>query len=138
LLLVIAGAAAVWKFASVWLGDPGVSTLAASTFAFYCGRQWALSSYGEFYVMFPTLLAARTLLQRGRTRAEAQMFAGVMLGVAFFFKQTAVFDAGGLWIAFLIVERPAVRLALRAALLVAGGFLLVAVAVSAVFLIQHA
>lgn len=110
-----------------WTNDFEAALAAAALCAWLLGRPWALSSYGEFYMLLP-LLASVWLLQDARPRWAA---AGALWGAAFFLKQVAVFDAAALAAGFALIRRPRPASAARSLARAALGFGAVAAAVAA-------
>jgi len=106
LVLVLVGAFLVRGIARRWLGNEPTALLAAIVFVFALGRHWAMSSYGEFYTIFPTLAAVFLLFfPPSRMRFRSRMFtAGALFSTAFFIKQVAAFDAAALALAWVIVS----------------------------------
>jgi hypothetical protein len=110
-----------------WTERRAAALTAAVCCAWLLGQGWAMSSYGEFYMLIP-LLGSVLVLQGPRPRWAA---AGALWGVAFFFKQVAVFDAAALAAGFLWLSGARPRDAARAAGAALGGALSVAGAVAA-------
>jgi len=130
--LVCGGAFMVRRLVARWTADRDCALAAALLFAWLLGRDWAVSSYGEFYTLFPVLLSA-LLLQAKQPRWAA---VGALWGVAFFFKQVAVFDAAALTAGFLLLRRRPAAEAARAALRIAAGGAVVTAVVAAYFALK--
>jgi hypothetical protein len=130
--LVFGGAWMVRRLVARWTADRDCALSAALLFAWVLGRDWALSSYGEFYTLFPILLSA-LLLQAKKPRWAA---AGALWGAAFFFKQVAVFDAAALAAGFLLLRRRPAAERARASLLIAAGGAAASAAVAAYFILN--
>lgn len=100
ILFILAGAVVVRKILYFWLKDGRSSWLGSILFIFFLGHfHWTHSSFGEFYILFPVLCAAYLFFTR-----RAPALAGFLLGVAFFFKQVALFDAAALLIYLLVFD----------------------------------
>jgi hypothetical protein len=124
-LLTLGGAWLTRRLALLWTRDRDCAIAAALLFVALLGRDWSLSSYGEFYLLFPVLLAA-VLLQ---ARSPRWLFVGLLWGTAFFFKQVAAFDAAALTSAVLLTRRrPAGESARSLAAAAAGGAMVLAAA----------
>lgn len=100
-LLVLGGAWVARGLVRGWTRDRDCGLAAALLFVALLGRDWALSSYGEFYTIFPILLSA-ALLERER---PAWFSVGLLWGAAFFLKQISVFDMAALAGAALFLRR---------------------------------
>ncbi|MEK7383008.1 MAG: hypothetical protein AAB262_06950, partial [Elusimicrobiota bacterium] len=100
-LLVLGGAWTARGLVRGWTRDRDCGLAAALLFVALLGRDWALSSYGEFYTIFPILLSA-ALLERER---PAWFSVGLLWGGAFFLKQVAVFDAAALAGGYLFLRQ---------------------------------
>lgn len=100
-LLVLGGAWVTRGLVRDWTRDRDCGLAAALLFVALLGRDWALSSYGEFYTIFPILLSA-ALLERER---PAWFSVGLLWGGAFFLKQISVFDMAALAGAALFLRR---------------------------------
>lgn len=128
-LLVLGGAWLARGLVRRWTGDRDGGLVAGMLFVWTLGREWALSSYGEFYALFPVLLSV-LLMSRPAPRWT---LVGMLWGAAFFLKQTAVFDALALAGGWLLLSRPRLPEAAAAAAKAACGALAVAAAVAAYF-----
>jgi hypothetical protein len=73
--------------------------------AHYLGRRWGLSSYGEFYLLLPILASAWLLFFRPRRSRMSLLLVGGLWAAAFFIKQVALFDAAGLALGYLLLDR---------------------------------
>jgi hypothetical protein len=130
--LVFGGACLARRLVARWTSDRDCALAAALLFAGLLGSDWALSSFGEFYMIFPILLSA-VLMQKEKPPWFA---VGLLWGTAFFLKQVAVFDAAALAVGFILLRRrPAAELARSAALIAAGGAALTAAA--AVYFVRN-
>ncbi|MBI5245997.1 MAG: hypothetical protein HY923_02375 [Elusimicrobia bacterium] len=121
--LVLGGAELVRRLVARWEAGRDAALAAALLFVWLLGREWALSSYGEFYTMFPILLSAYLL----QAKKPAWLAVGALWGMAFFLKQVAVYDAVALTLGFLLWRRPS------AVARIAAGGLAVTAAVAAYF-----
>lgn len=138
LLLIFGGALAMRRAALAWLKDETLAFLAALLFVLPFRHEWTLSSYGEFYALFPLLLSLRPLFFNPDPSPPRGFMAGLLWAGAFFFKQTAVFDAAALCLGFLFFGAAPVRHKARACLAALLGALSVSLAVSAYFASQGA
>ena len=127
--LVFGGALLVRRIVARWTADRDSALAAALLFTGLLGRGWALSSFGEFYVIFPILLSV-VLLQEKKPHWFS---VGLLWGTAFFLKQVAVFDAAALAAGFLLLRRRPAAEVVRAAALAAAGGAAVAAAVAVYF-----
>jgi len=132
LVLVFLGAVLVARIALEWLESRWLALLGGSIFAYYCSYLWAWSSYGEFYAIFPVLLSVWLLFFSVGLRAKS-FVVGCLWAAAFFFKQVAVFDAAGLYLAYLYWNRVTLRVKTSATLYLTLGFLTVTAAVGVWF-----
>lgn len=114
--LVFGGACLVRRLAARWEAGRDAALAAALLFVWLMGREWALSSYGEFYTIFPILLSA-VLLQ---AKKPSWFAVGALWATAFFLKQVAVYDAAALTFGFLLWRRPAGFLKIAAGALMIG------------------
>jgi hypothetical protein len=138
LALVLLGAFMIRGIARRWLVNEPSALLAAMIFVFALGRLWAMSSYGEFYTIFPTVAAAALLFfPPPRMRLPWRMLAvGALFSTALFIKQVAVFDAAALSLTWLAVSPEDWRRKRQAlGWLLLGG--LVVVAVIAAYFFAH-
>lgn len=127
--LVFGGALLVRRLAARWTADRDCALAAALLFAGLLGRDWALSSYGEFYVIFPLLLS----VVLSQAKKPLWFAVGLLWGTAFFLKQVAAFDAAALAAGFVLLRRRPAAEAVRAAVLAAAGGAAVVAAVAAYF-----
>ncbi|MFH2203816.1 MAG: hypothetical protein ABIJ96_11915 [Elusimicrobiota bacterium] len=130
-VLIFGGALAVRRAAVKWLASPALALLTAFLFAACFRWGWAQSSHGEFYALLPTLWAAHILLFSKDLSPRRLFAAGLLGGVAFYLKQTALFDTAALWAIALHRSRPGRRAATAAAL--AGGFAAVTAVITLYF-----
>lgn len=138
LLLVFLGALLIGGMAFEWLGSRMLGVLGGVLFIFYCSRSWAISSYGEFYLIFPVLCSAWLLFFGNEPKRPATYYVvGLLWGIAFFFKQTASFDAIGLYLGYLYLGRASKETKMAATGLMALGVLSV-VALISVYFLYHA
>jgi hypothetical protein len=135
LVLVLLGAFMIRGIARRWLVSEPSALLAAMIFVFALGRPWAMSSYGEFYTIFPTVAAAALLFfPPPRMRLPWRMLAvGALFSTALFIKQVAVFDAAALSLTWLAVSPEDRRQKLQALGWSALGGLVVVAAIAAYF-----
>jgi hypothetical protein len=133
LLLVLLGAVLVGRLAFQWLENRALSFTGAFLFILYCSAVWALSSYGEFYMMFPLLLSVGLLFFSHRPTGLGHYVTGVLWGVAFFFKQVAVFDVIAIYLAYVCLARTSRKSKETATGLMMLGLASVAAAVSVYF-----
>lgn len=133
-LLALGGAWLARGLVRSWNGDAGAARAAGLLLLWLLGRPWALSSYGEFYTLFPALLSLWLL---GLPRPPFAVV-GALWGAAFFVKQTAAFDAAALAAGWWLLRRPRRAEALVAAARAAAGACAVAAAVAAYFLAHGA
>lgn len=95
-LLIFGGALIVYRIIRNWLEKPSTALIGAILFVVGFRWDWAQSSHGELYAIFPLLAAAYLLLFAKKRTSRSLLGAGVLFGVAFYFKQTALFDAAAL------------------------------------------
>jgi hypothetical protein len=135
LALVLLGAFMIRGIARRWLVNEPAAVLAAMIFVFALGRLWAMSSYGEFYAIFPTVAAAALIFfPPPRMRLSLRMLAvGALFSIALFIKQVAVFDAAALSLTWLAVSPEDRRQKLQALGWSALGALVVVAAIAAYF-----
>jgi hypothetical protein len=105
LVLVFLGALLSARIAFEWFRSHVLGMLAASLFIFYCSNAWAWSAHGEFYAMFPVLLSVWLLFFVRYPAGLISYLVGALWAVAFFLKQVAAFDALGLYLAYLTLDR---------------------------------
>ena len=103
LLLVYLGAWVVRKF-FLHL-DNTAATFAAVLFVLFLGQEWATSSHGDFYSVFPMLFSSYFILCRKDFSLLTASAVGFLWGIAFFFKQTAFFEAIALFLIFLFFRK---------------------------------
>jgi hypothetical protein len=138
LLLVFLGALLIAKIAFEWLGSRALGLLGGCIFILYCSGWWALASFGEFYLIFPVLLSAWLLYFVKRPGIPVHFFTGFLWGVAFFFKQIAIFDAIGLFLGYSLLNRTSKKTMAPAAASMVLGFVSVAAVISIYFLRRDA
>jgi hypothetical protein len=137
LLLVFLGALLIGRIASEWLASRPLGLLGGALFIFYCSRPWAISSYGEFYLIFPVLCSVWLLFFTIEPKHPVIFcLTGFLWGVAFFLKQVAAFDAMGLYLGYLYLGRGSARSKLVATGLMALGFTSVA-ALTSFYFVYH-
>jgi hypothetical protein len=123
LLCIVAGAGLVRRIGGERCRDFWSALAAALFFVYFLGvPDWSLSSYGEFYALFPVLAAARLLLSPRRLSSRETLVVGMLFGTAFFFKQTAAFDAAALLAAAGFIKSPSRKEAVRSLLRLCAGF----------------
>jgi hypothetical protein len=93
-----------------------------------------LASFGEFYSIFPVLLSVWFLYFVKRPEIPVNYLTGFLWGVAFFFKQIAIFDAIGLYFGYLWLNRTSKKTMATATGSMALGFVSVAASISIYFL----
>lgn len=136
LCLVFLGALLVRRIALGWLGSGPLALLGGCVFVYYCSRLWASTAYGEFYTVFPILLTVWLLYVWTGPRRVAYYATGFLWGVAFFLKQSAAFDAIGLYLGYLWLSRESKTNKTGATGLLACGFLSLT-AVTAMYFVYH-
>ena len=139
-LLVLLGAVLVGRLVFTWLVNRRLAFLGGLLFIFYCSRMAAPSpsTYGEFYAIFPILLSLQVLHFSKCPEPQAHYLTGFLWGVAFFFKQTAIFDALGLFAGYIYLTRMPRARKTTATGWMALGFISVVAAISAYFLCHGA
>jgi len=133
-LLVFLGALLIAKISFEWPGSRTLGLLGGCIFIVYCSRWWALAAFGEFYSLFPVLLSVWLLYFVKRPGIPVNYFRGFLWGVAFFFKQIAIFDAIGLYLGYLYLHRTSKKTMAAATGFMALGFVSVAALISIYFL----
>jgi hypothetical protein len=134
LILIALGALLVRRICARWLADDSCGLLAALLFVFYFAFRWAQSSYGEFYAVFPVLLSAEWLLFSPGAAWRNCFLAGASGAVAMLFKQVAVFDLLGLYLAFLFFHHSGLRGKVTSSLLLIAGIAAVFLPVGALLM----
>lgn len=130
LLLVGAGGILVYRIAASWFGRGVPSLLSAMVFVFYLGRQWALSSFGRFYALFPILLSVYFMFGRRHGSRRTYILCGLLWATAVFLIQVAILDVIALYLFLLLFRRESPPRRLEASLYLALGGLAVVAGVS--------
>lgn len=137
LVLVFLGALLISRIAFEWLGNRTLGLVGGALFIFYCSRPWAVSSYGDFYLIFPVLCSFWLLFFTNPPQRPATLYvSGFLWGIAFFLKQIAAFDAMGLYLGYMYLSRASIRSKAAATGLMALGFLSV-VALTSIYFVYH-
>ena len=123
--ILYAGALLIRKLALALYSDTSIADLAAILFVFYLGLSWAPDSFGEFYSVFPILLALYLLLTRQTISAKTSLAIGILCWTAFYFKQIAFFDIVPLAILMLFIRKEPLRTKMRNVLFLLPAFAIV-------------
>jgi hypothetical protein len=133
-LYILSGAVLLYRLVSEWLDNTPAASISAVGFILLFRADWAQSSHGEFYALVPLLAAANLLLCGKEITRPKRLFAGFCFGLAFYLKQTAIFDAVALSAGALWIQRRKEKNFLSDFAEIAGGFLIVTGLISLYFL----
>ncbi|MBN2144786.1 MAG: hypothetical protein JW774_09210, partial [Candidatus Aureabacteria bacterium] len=107
MVLILIGAILIARITWSWFKNQWICLAASLFFIFGLGyHEWAWSSYGEFYMLFPILLSLDIISSnQGYFTPVKAICTGFCLGVAFFIKQVALFDGIAVGLAFFLINK---------------------------------
>ena len=106
ILLIFTGSIMIKNLVEKFINDKLTSWLSAILFTFFLSYfKWTYSSHGEFYTLFPILIAANLIFSDKPGKPYKIIITGLFCGIAIFIKQVALFDTIPLFICALLFNK---------------------------------